>query len=93
SHAFPDHHPYQPYELDFNDTLPIIMTEKDAVKCRSFADERYWFLRVTAKIDSRFEEKLSTKLKSIEVSHDSEKDFTKRSCCSHPRHQHDTFRE
>jgi tetraacyldisaccharide 4'-kinase len=29
------------------------MTEKDAVKCTSFADERHWFVPVDAQVDER----------------------------------------
>ena len=29
----------------------ILMTEKDALKCENFADERCWFLPVQARID------------------------------------------
>ena len=47
-HPFPDHHPYKPGDLNFGDALPILMTEKDAVKCAAFADERSWFVPVTA---------------------------------------------
>ena len=32
-HPFPDHHPFNAAELDFADELPVLMTEKDAVKC------------------------------------------------------------
>ena len=32
-HAFPDHHKYTGSDLDFPDDAPILMTEKDAVKC------------------------------------------------------------
>ena len=49
-HAFADHYLYQANDFTFNDQLPIIMTEKDAVKCAAFADERYWYLRVTAMV-------------------------------------------
>lgn len=45
-HIFPDHHPYQASELDFKEKLPIIMTEKDAIKCRHFAKDKLWALRV-----------------------------------------------
>lgn len=41
-HAFPDHHPYVAGDLAFGDGLPVLMTAKDAVKCRSFADPRLW---------------------------------------------------
>jgi len=47
-HAFPDHHPYLAAELAFADELPVLMTEKDAVKCVSFADARLWYVPVTA---------------------------------------------
>ena len=51
-HAFPDHHPYCAAELDFADCDALLLTEKDAVKCTAFADERYWVLRVDARTDS-----------------------------------------
>jgi tetraacyldisaccharide 4'-kinase len=47
-HPMPDHHPFKPGDLNFGDTLPVLMTEKDAVKCAAFADERCWFVPVTA---------------------------------------------
>jgi len=48
-HPFPDHHPFSAADLDFGDTQPVLMTEKDAVKCRAFADSRLWFVPVTAR--------------------------------------------
>jgi tetraacyldisaccharide 4'-kinase len=50
-HAFPDHHPYRATDLSFKDCDAILLTEKDAVKCATFADARYWVLRVDAQID------------------------------------------
>jgi tetraacyldisaccharide 4'-kinase len=47
-HPMPDHHPFKPGDLNFGDSLPVLMTEKDAVKCAAFADERCWFVPVTA---------------------------------------------
>lgn len=47
-HPFPDHHPFLESELDFGDGLPVLMTEKDAVRCLSFALPRLWYLPVTA---------------------------------------------
>jgi len=47
-HAMPDHHPFKPGDLNFGDSLPVLMTEKDAVKCAAFADERCWYVPVTA---------------------------------------------
>lgn len=63
THAFPDHHLYQPKDLDFAETLPILMTEKDAVKCAAFADERYWYLKVDVVMNKLFEENLLIKLR------------------------------
>jgi len=48
-HAFPDHHPFTAAELDFQDGLPVLMTEKDAVKCREFAKRQFWYVPVTAR--------------------------------------------
>lgn len=48
-HAFPDHHPFTAGDLDFGDTQPVLMTEKDAVKCRAFADARLWYVPVAAR--------------------------------------------
>lgn len=52
-HAFPDHHAYQISDFDFQDELPVIMTEKDAVKCAKFARENFWYLPITAKLEER----------------------------------------
>ncbi len=51
-HPFPDHHPYTATDLEFDDCDALLLTEKDAVKCAAFADERFWVLRVDARIDS-----------------------------------------
>lgn len=50
--AFPDHHPFRPHELSRIDADVVLMTEKDAVKCRAFADERMWMLPVDAQVDA-----------------------------------------
>ncbi len=63
-HAFPDHHPYRAAELSFADCDAILLTEKDAVKCASFADARYWVLRVDAQIDPTLFELILTKIKA-----------------------------
>ena len=47
-HPMPDHHAFKAGDLNFGDNLPVIMTEKDAVKCVAFADERCWYVPVTA---------------------------------------------
>jgi tetraacyldisaccharide 4'-kinase len=51
-HPFADHHAFVASDLAFADAAPVVMTEKDAVKCESFADERCWYLPVEASIDA-----------------------------------------
>ena len=53
--AFPDHHLYRAADLKLAGAEIIVMTEKDAVKCGAFADERLWFLRVVATLSPDFE--------------------------------------
>lgn len=62
--TFPDHHQYQKKDLSFDLPLPIIMTEKDAVKCRNIVDEKSWYLKVETDIDGQFFEALTAKLKA-----------------------------
>lgn len=47
-HAFADHAPYSAEVLNFTPSLPLVMTEKDAVKCRAFAQAHWWYLAVDA---------------------------------------------
>ncbi|MEN8821421.1 MAG: tetraacyldisaccharide 4'-kinase [Abyssibacter sp.] len=42
AHAFPDHHAFCAEDLAFGDGRPVLMTSKDAVKCRAFADSRMY---------------------------------------------------
>ena len=63
-HPFSDHHPYRPQDLDFNDTMPIVMTEKDWVKCSAFAPANCWMLPVHAEPDGMFLEALLRRLPS-----------------------------
>jgi tetraacyldisaccharide 4'-kinase len=46
--AFPDHHAYTAQDLRFAGDHPVVMTEKDAVKCTAFATTRHWALVVDA---------------------------------------------
>lgn len=65
SHPFPDHHRFQAHEIRFDDDEPVIMTEKDAVKCRSFADARHWAMPVTAELDPEFGQQVSRFLRNL----------------------------
>lgn len=66
-HAFPDHHPFGSRELEFGDNLPVILTEKDAVKCQHFARPHFWVLAVDAQPDVLLGQKILQRLKEITV--------------------------
>ncbi|MFN2643978.1 MAG: tetraacyldisaccharide 4'-kinase [Burkholderiales bacterium] len=52
-HPFPDHHRYEPDELDFGGGA-VLMTEKDAVKLRHAARDNWWVLPVSAELEPAF---------------------------------------
>lgn len=64
-HPYPDHHRFVADELP-SDDLPVIMTEKDGVKCRPFARSNWYILRISANPDSAFEAALLSRLTSKE---------------------------
>ncbi|MCT6519085.1 MULTISPECIES: tetraacyldisaccharide 4'-kinase [Enterobacterales] len=53
--AFSDHSDYSAQELQdlTPDLEPLIMTEKDAVKCQHFAQDNWWYLPVSAELNSQ----------------------------------------
>lgn len=53
-HAFPDHHRFTPADIGFGDGKPVIMTAKDAVKCRRFASENDWYVPVEVELSAEF---------------------------------------
>ncbi|MGF1546522.1 MAG: tetraacyldisaccharide 4'-kinase [Thiotrichales bacterium] len=65
-HDHPDHHQYRREDLDFTDHQPIVMTEKDAVKCALLANPRIWYLPITARPDPQFAPLFLKHLKDIE---------------------------
>lgn len=64
-HSFKDHQRYQPGDLPSSIKTPLIMTEKDAVKCRSFAEPGYWYLEVEAKLEEGFSKKLEHLIRDL----------------------------
>lgn len=64
-HAFPDHHAYQENDLLFDEDLPILMTSKDAIKCRKFAKKNYWEVLVSADLPSDFVKQLDAVITSV----------------------------
>jgi tetraacyldisaccharide 4'-kinase len=64
-HEFPDHHPFTRSDLSFGDDYPVIMTEKDAVKCMTFATENTWYIPITARFTDAFHYRLLNLLKDL----------------------------
>ena len=53
-HAVDDHKPLSKDDLKFSDTLPVIITEKDAVKLDTVDAEHIWVLEVAISLKSQF---------------------------------------
>jgi len=53
-HAFADHHRYVADDFQFGSDLPVLMTEKDAVKCGAFANTRHYSVPVRAELPEAF---------------------------------------
>ena len=63
--SFPDHHPFSASDFKGHAAEIILMTEKDAVKCRGFADDRMWFMRVDAILPDAFGEFVIKRLSEL----------------------------
>jgi tetraacyldisaccharide 4'-kinase len=63
AHAYPDHHPFTERDISFGDGLPVLMTEKDAVKCARFARDNHWYVPVEIDIPVDFERRLLLRLR------------------------------
>jgi tetraacyldisaccharide 4'-kinase len=50
-HPLPDHARLQAADISFPDGRPVLMTEKDAVKCAAFAGAQHWYVPVTASFE------------------------------------------
>ncbi|MBV5308210.1 tetraacyldisaccharide 4'-kinase [Chromatium okenii] len=51
---YPDHHRFTAADVAQWPPLPVLMTEKDAVKCAALAGENHWFVPVEAAVDADF---------------------------------------
>ena len=64
--AYADHQAFNAAELHQRFAQrPLIMTEKDAVKCRDFALDNWWYLPVTAQLPEKFATRLLAQLKEL----------------------------
>jgi tetraacyldisaccharide 4'-kinase len=64
-HAFADHHRFASGDLNFADALPVLMTDKDAVKCRDFAQPHWWRVPVRADLPQAFYAALVERIVSV----------------------------
>ncbi len=64
-HPLPDHHHYHARDLDFGDDRPVVMTEKDAVKCRRWGRPGLWAVAVDAEPAPAFVEALDQRLEAL----------------------------
>ncbi len=64
-HILPDHASLERASLDFGDDLAVIMTEKDAVKCESWAGPNCWYVRVAAEFEPHVVGSLTAQLSAL----------------------------
>lgn len=58
-YSYPDHYQFEPHDFNYSESL-IIMTEKDAVKCRSFVSDKMYCLPIEATLNDAFWDALWT---------------------------------
>lgn len=63
-YPFPDHYVFGEKDIHFLGDAPILMTEKDAVKCFDIATNRHWYIPIEAELEFGFAEKLLALLNS-----------------------------
>jgi tetraacyldisaccharide 4'-kinase len=64
-HALADHHHFTKADVDFGDGLQVVMTEKDAVKCRDFASLQHWALQVETTLDEQWLQQLHAQILAV----------------------------
>lgn len=62
THVYRDHHHYSKQDIAFSDQLDVVMTEKDATKCRDIATPRHWYLKVDAHLPDAFMQRIEQKI-------------------------------
>ncbi len=66
-HAKADHHCFKETDFAFREALPVVMTAKDAVKCRNLYLENAWVLPVEAELNTDFYAFLQTRILECRV--------------------------
>lgn len=64
--AFPDHHAFTAEDLRFEQNYPVLMTEKDAIKCRDFAQPNWYFVPAQAQLPESFFDTVSQRLTTLQ---------------------------
>ena len=64
THAFADHQAFRATDFVFGDELPVLMTEKDAVKCTGFAKANFWCVPVRAELPDAFFDAIAARLRA-----------------------------
>ncbi len=63
---FSDHYAYKESDFaQFDPRLPLLMTEKDAVKCLGFARDNWWYLPVDAVLPPQVMRQITTKIQTL----------------------------
>ncbi|HGN1705525.1 TPA: tetraacyldisaccharide 4'-kinase [Providencia rettgeri] len=67
THAFADHQSYELQQLSIlaSSEESLLMTEKDAVKCQTFAQPNWWYLPVQAQLSSDGADKILSEIKKL----------------------------
>ncbi len=68
TYSFPDHHAFSADDFKargIDEHQPVVMTEKDAVKCRQFAKNNFWYLSVEVNLESQFVERLVADIRKV----------------------------
>ena len=62
-HSFPDHYQFMEEDLTFSYQLPIVMTEKDAARCRKIINKNIWVLKIEANLPEKFALQIANEMK------------------------------
>jgi tetraacyldisaccharide 4'-kinase len=68
TYSFPDHYVFESSDINFNDANPVLMTEKDAVKCIQFTGDQLWYVPIKAMPEPAFRQQFLDLL--INIIHD-----------------------
>lgn len=66
-YPFPDHHSFAKSDfekLNLDEHQPVVMTEKDEIKCQEFARPNFWTLKVVLKLPDNFVDDVVKLIKS-----------------------------